>query len=599
MNYDIEDLYRRHAGRESTHRPLIGITGNFGERGCELAEGYYRSISAAGGIPMALPPTTAMDDLPDLLERLDGIVLSGGADLNPLWVGEEPTPQLGSINPVRDARELLLVRLASDRQIPLLGICRGMQVMAAAMGGTVDQDIAVARTTDAPALVKHSQDAPRHEATHSVQLAEGSWLTQIFGQEHLYVNSFHHQAVRTCGPMFRPAAWATDGVVEAMEAADGRSLWAVQWHPECMETGTMAPLFRHFVDEARNYRRARTFHERHLTLDSHCDTPMFFHLELDFAQRDPRILVDLPKMREGGLDASIMVAYLPQRGRTDAELLAASGRADALLDRLNTMVTACPGAAMAYTPAQIRAHKTSGLRSIIPGIENAYAFGKDLTRVAHFRRRGVVYATLCHNGHNDICDSARPSPADQHAFPTGSEHEGLSAFGRTVVHEMNRTGMMIDLSHGAESSFYAAIDASAVPIVCSHSSARALCDHPRNLTDHQLRTLAASGGVAQCTFYKGFLNAEADRANLDDAVAHLLHMISVAGIDHVGIGTDFDGDGGVPGLADASQLLHLTRRLQAEGLTDGDLAKVWGGNFLRVMQSAQDAAATEFQNLFL
>ena len=183
------------------------------------------------------------------------------------------------------------------------------------------------------------------------------------------------------------------------------------------------------------------------------------------------------------------------------------------------------------------------------------------------------YLTLCHNGDNDLCDSARKS---------AQEHGGLSDFGRAAVEELNRTGMLIDLSHAAESTFYEVLERSQRPVACTHSSARALCNHPRNLTDDQLRALAQQGGVAQATFYAGFLR-EDEGATVDDAVRHILHMINVAGIDHVGLGSDFDGDGGVPGLASASDMVHLTRRLQAEGLTDDDLRKLWGANFLRVL----------------
>ena len=158
---------------------------------------------------------------------------------------------------------------------------------------------------------------------------------------------------------------------------------------------------------------------------------------------------------------------------------------------------------------------------------------------------------------------------------------------------MNRVGMMIDLSHAGEATFYQALELSSQPVVCSHSSARALCDHPRNLTDDQLRALAARGGVAQVTLYNGFLRTDGS-ATIDDAVRHLLHMVEVAGIDHVGIGTDFDGDGGVPGCASAAELLNFTRALMAEGFDLESLRKVWGGNFLRVMQQVQDAACTDF-----
>jgi microsomal dipeptidase-like Zn-dependent dipeptidase len=169
---------------------------------------------------------------------------------------------------------------------------------------------------------------------------------------------------------------------------------------------------------------------------------------------------------------------------------------------------------------------------------------------------------------------------------------GITDFGADVIREMNRLGIMVDLSHASERSFFDAIDISSTPIVCSHSSSRALCDHPRNLTDDQLRALAACGGVAQVTFYNGFLRADG-QASILDAVAHLHHMIDVAGIEHVGIGTDFDGDGGVPGLASASELINLTRRLLREHYSEADLRLIWGGNFLRVMQQVQEAAHTK------
>ena len=185
--------------------------------------------------------------------------------------------------------------------------------------------------------------------------------------------------------------------------------------------------------------------------------------------------------------------------------------------------------------------------------------------------------TLCHNGDNDICDSAVRSK---------NEHNGLSDFGREVVREMNRVGMLIDLSHAGEKTFYDVLNCSSVPVVCTHSCCRALCDHPRNLTDAQLQALAEKGGVVQITFYKGFLR-EDGKATIDDVVAHILHAIDVAGIDHVGIGSDFDGDGGVPGLASAAEMINLTRRLMAAGLNQSQLRKIWGGNFIHIMSQAR------------
>ena len=180
--------------------------------------------------------------------------------------------------------------------------------------------------------------------------------------------------------------------------------------------------------------------------------------------------------------------------------------------------------------------------------------------------------TLCHNGDNDICDSARGC----------NTHNGVSEFGEQVIKEMNRLGIMVDLSHASERSFYDALEMSTEPIVCSHSSCRALCDHPRNLTDDQMRKLAAKDGVMQITFYNGFLRTDG-QASILDAVAHLNHAVQVMGIEHVGIGTDFDGDGGVPGLASASELINLTRRLLRERYSEDDLRLIWGGNWLRCM----------------
>ena len=560
--------YKRH--------PIIGITGNYDTGKCTLLEGYYRSVLEAGGTPLIIPPCEDTDAMVSLLDSVDALILSGGGDINPLYLGEEPLRELGGINPTRDWHELMLVRLAANRQIPILGICRGLQVMTAALGGKLYQDI----YKEASATLKHSQDTDRHVCTHTVCLTQESHLAQIFGTEALAVNSFHHQAVKEAAPGFAVSALSPDGLIEAVESTQHKSMIGVQWHPECMILGgdrTMLPLFEWLVGEARSFADARELHRRVLTLDTHCDTPMKFDQQIRFDSRDPRILVDLHKMTEGHLDATIMVAYLRQLERDSASLDAAFAKANRLLDEIEAMVSqSADSVAIAYTPDDLYRLKREGKHALMLGIENGYALGLDAKRVEHFRQRGVVYMTLCHNGDNDLCDSARGN----------AEHAGLSALGRAVIGEMNRVGMMVDLSHAAESSFYQAIETSRTPIVCSHSSARALCNHPRNLTDDQLRALAASGGVAQVCLYDGFLRKEGG-ATIDDAVRHICHMVSVAGIDHVGIGTDFDGDGGIIGCADASELINLTRCLRAEGFSEQDIEKLWGGNFLRVMHEVQ------------
>lgn len=569
-------------------RPVIGITGNFGSKGCELAEGYYHSVLEAGGTPLIIPPYEDRDALLSTLDQVDALLLSGGGDMNPLFVGEDPLPALHSINPRRDLCELLLIRLAFDRQIPMLGICRGIQMLATALGGAIYQDINT-QYREAP-LVKHDQDLDRSYASHKVVMEENSLLSSIMkpvlcssSASHnltLAVNSFHHQAVSDPGPHLRVSARSTDGIIEAIESTERKSILGVQWHPECFVLAgnrVMMPLFQWLVSEAEVYAQARQIHRDILTLDSHCDTPMFFAQEVRFDHRDEHILVDLHKMNEGGLDASIMVAYLPQKERDDASLQDAKQLADRLLQQLEDMVDAnADYVSFARTPSELYMLKQQGKHAIMKGIENGYAIGRDLSLLDYYKERGVVYITLCHNGDNDICDSARGK----------AEHGGLSDFGRQVVARMNQLGLVIDLSHAAESTFWDVLKESKLPVVCSHSSCRSLCDHPRNLTDEQMGALAAQGGVMQVTFYEGFLRRDG-QATIDDALAHIEHAIEVMGIDHVGIGTDFDGDGGVPGLASASELINLTRAFIRKGYSRDDIQKLWGGNFLRVMQVNQ------------
>jgi len=564
-------------------KPVIGITSNFGEKGSELAEGYYRSVLEAGGIPMIIPPYEDRDQLIGVLDHIDGLMLSGGGDINPLYLGEEPSPNLHSINPRRDLAELLLTRLAFDRQIPILGICRGIQMLAAALGGKVEQDIAEKRV--GLTLLKHSQNLSREYPSHTVRVASQSLLHSIMGEEVLSVNSFHHQAVGEPGPHLRICATAPDGIIEAIESTEQKSILGVQWHPECFimaQNRCMMPIFDWLVGEAKNYREARDVHSRILTLDSHCDTPMFFTSSAEncsmFCQRTDRVLVDLHKMTEGGLDASIMVAYLPQGERDEETSMAVTAKTNCILTQIEEMVAAnCTAVDIARTPDDLYRLKREGKRAIMLGIENGYAIGKDIGQVEHFRQRGIVYMTLCHNGDNDICDSARGN----------NEHGGVSEFGAKVIAEMNRVGMMVDLSHAGEKSFWDAMEISKTPIVCSHSSCKALCDHPRNLTDEQMIALAKRGGVMQVTMYNGFLCREG-QATIQNAIEHINHAVSLMGIEHVGIGTDFDGDGGVPGLANASEVINLTRKLLRERYSEADLRLLWGENFLRVMREVQN-----------
>ena len=561
--------------------PLIGITGNFGEKGCELAEGYYLSVVKAGGTPVAIPPHNDKEALVTLLETLDGILFSGGGDINPLLLGEEPLPQLHSVCPKRDEAELFLAREAFHRQIPMLGICRGIQVMAAALDGKVFQDIYV---QGEGAKIKHSQDMPRHNVSHTVTIEEGSMLQSIFGNKQtLPVNSFHHQAVSNPGPHLKVSALSPDGIIEAVESSEHKALLGIQWHPECFilnHDESMMSVFRWLVSEARTFAQAKHIHDTSIILDSHCDTPMFFTENSKenitmFGTRSDKVLVNLPKMTEGRLDASIMVAYLPQGERNEEAYKAATAKANRLLTQIDEIVQAnSDRVGFAESSSDILRLKAQGKKAILRGIENGYAIGKDIGQLEQFKHRGIVYMTLCHNGDNDICDSARGN----------EEHGGLSDFGREVVQQMNRLGILVDLSHASEKSFYDALELSKVPIVCSHSSARALCDHPRNLTDDQMRALAKADGVAQTTVYQGFLRTDG-QATIIDAVEHLCHAAKIMGVEHVGLGTDFDGDGGVPGLADASEIINFTRHLLRRQFSEQDIRLIMGGNFLRLIDN--------------
>lgn len=556
---------------EAQSRPLIGISANTADIDLTLRRVYCDQVVRAGGVPVVLPPVDDAEVLINMLEGIDGLVLTGGADYNPLWYGEQPEKELHTINPTRDLPELLLTRLAFNRQIPILGTCRGLQTMAIALGGSLVQDLKTP--------LKHSQDAPRSEATHSVTITEGSTLYGLYGQE-TFVNSFHHQAVKDCGPHLHVVATAPDGVIEAVESTEQKALMGVQWHPEWMGNEGLK-LFEWLMQRSQEFKAAKALHREILTLDSHCDTPMFFPQGVHFEQRDPKVLYDLHKMTDGKQDAVTMVAYLPQHPKPGElpEGMSPRQYADSIFDQIEAIVAhESDYVALARTPQQLYENKAMGKKSIMLGIENGLAIEDDIRNIAHFTQRGIVYITLCHNGDNAICDSARGTQT----------HGGVSAFGEQVIGEMNRLGVMVDLSHGAETSFFDALSISQTPIVCSHSNCKALCDVPRNLTDAQLKAIAQAGGVAQITLYHGFLRKEGE-ADIRDAMAHLNHAIDVMGIDHVGLGTDFDGDGGIKGLADASELINFTTALLRQRFSKADIKKIWGENWLRVMRQVQAA----------
>lgn len=239
-------------------RPLIGVTANLelGERQVRLSQDYIQGVEHAGGLPYVVPPFDSYDVLDDVLTYIDGLLLTGGVDIDPQLFGQTPVWQMGTINPERDRAELYLTKKALDRGLPVFGICRGVQVLAVAAGGTLFQDL----RSEKPSSLKHTQDAPRSYATHPVTVAAGSQVAAMLGSVAVEVNTFHHQAVRDVPPGFVVSAVAPDGVIEAIEdertVQGGPFAVGVQWHPEGLwrVMPEHARLFQGFVEAAAAYR---------------------------------------------------------------------------------------------------------------------------------------------------------------------------------------------------------------------------------------------------------------------------------------------------------------------------------------------------------
>ena len=584
----LTDIYKRIDDNTSDlfyKRPKIGISANRRDGMSCIAEPYFQSVVMAGGAPVLIPVITDISALATIVDSLDGLILSGGGDIHPEFLEEEPIPKLGETDSYRDEYDFLLLRLAFNRQLPIFGICRGHQIINVAFGGTIYQDI---YTQFSKKALKHSQKEARDIATHIVTLVDApSRLLGILSnhsssdiqanlsyREELPVNTFHHQAVKDLAPEFISTAVSSDGLNEAMEHSE-YPIYSVQWHPEPMAVAgneVMLDLFRYHIRQASVFAKAKEIHKNIVTIDSHTDTPMLFQT-LDLGRKDGG-KVNLPLMTEGRIDAAFMVAYLPQGERDDVSLRNATEYAVERLSEVIKQAGKYPDRmGIARTSDDLWKLKHEGKKAIFLGIENGYAVGKDLNNLQRFKDMGVSYITLCHNGGNDICDSAVGS----------AEWGGLSPFGRDVVAEMNRLGLMIDISHAADSTFYDVLKCSTKPIIASHSSARALCNHRRNLDDDQIRAIAAQGGVVQVCMYKEFINEDAEKASLSDAVRHIRHIIDVAGIDHVGIGSDFDGGGELIGCRAANEFLQITMRLIDEGFSEQSIAKIWGGNLMRAL----------------
>lgn len=337
------------------------------------------------------------------------------------------------------------------------------------------------------------------------------------------------------------------------------------------------------VARAGLYREAKAVMQRCLTLDTHSDLPGRYKRGYSVGRRS-RGQISVQRMQEGGLDAEVLIAFAGGGPLTPEGYAKIFGSCSRMLQRTIDDISAYPDACgIARSPKEAYMLRDQGKKVFFLGVENAYGLGHDLANLQWYWDRGVRYMTLCHMYDNDVCNTSNRRSADS--------SKGLTEFGREVVAEMNRLGMLVDLSHTSEGTFWDVMACSKAPVICSHSGADAVFHHDRNLTDRQLRALAANGGVIQVYLVDDYQNADPRRICFDDFHAHLLHCIEVAGIDHVGIGSDFDGGGGGWGLNGANDMVNITMALLSDGFSEADIRKLWGENFLRVMSEAQALAS--------
>ncbi|MEN6618704.1 MAG: dipeptidase [Rikenellaceae bacterium] len=321
-------------------------------------------------------------------------------------------------------------------------------------------------------------------------------------------------------------------------------------------------------------RKADKIHNRILTIDTHNDSAL--RLNNPDAKPGVKVQVTFPLMKEGGLDAAFFAIYVAQGKRDSVSLSEANKYVKGELLKFKKYTESYDGAALAYTVKDLLRHKEKGVISVVQTIENGYALETDIKEVEVFYKMGVRAITLCHNKNNDICDASMDSVA---------EHGGLSQFGIQVVQEMNRLGMVIDLSHASTATLYDVVKVSKLPVIASHSGVYNIKNHNRNLKDDEIKAIAAKGGLIQIATGRFFLSEKPkESVTVKDIADHIDYVKNLVGIKHVGIGTDFDGGGGVVGLENASKMKNITIELLRRGYTEKELELFWGGNLIRILK---------------
>lgn len=338
------------------------------------------------------------------------------------------------------------------------------------------------------------------------------------------------------------------------------------------------PSYSVTKDEAYYINKADKLHKKIFTIDTHNDAAMRIINPFGRYPAGSKGQVTVELMKEGGLDAAIFAIFISQGKRDDSSSFKAVKFVDDQLTKLKLYALNHPGASVAYNSRDLRANKKRGKTSIVLGIENGYAIGKDLMNIKKFRDSGVVAMTICHSYNNDICDSSSDT--------TGSEYGGLSVFGEKVIKKMNEVGMIIDVSHASKESVMDVLKITNKPIIASHSGAYSVHKHARNLSDEEIRAIAANGGLVQVVSLKNYLSGKPkDQVTVKDMADHIDYIKNLVGIEHVGVGTDFDGGGGVIGMEDASKMKSLTVELLKRGYSKRDLKLFWGENFIRVLNA--------------
>jgi membrane dipeptidase len=325
-----------------------------------------------------------------------------------------------------------------------------------------------------------------------------------------------------------------------------------------------------------------------ITIDTHDDINVInFTDSLNYTMNTDT-QVNLPKMEEGGLDVGWFIVYTGQGSLDEEGYDDAMENAMSKFDAIDRLVNeyAPDQIELALTSDDVRRIHAKGKRVAMIGVENAYPMGLDTSNVRKFWERGARYVSLAHNGHSQFSDS------NTGEYDGVYLHNGLSDLGKEIVDLLNYYGVMIDISHPSKEAIKQMIEFSAAPVIASHSSARALRDHPRNLDDEQLNWVKENGGVVQTVALGSYLTDRKDPPpNISDFVDHIDYMVEKIGIDHVGISSDFDGGGGIVGWKDASETMNVTKELRKRGYNEEEIAKVWGGNLLRVLDKVQEVAS--------